>query len=76
MQGLNGAFCKKKKKKTGIVLGFSSIDLIQNEGVNCNYSSWKINCGAIGYLMNFDRNSHAWQWKVLTQSERVKTKVD
>ena len=68
---------KVQKNKIGIVLVLLSTDLIQNEGVSCSYSSWKINFGAISYLMNFfDRNSHAWKWKVLTQSERVKTKVD
>ena len=35
---------KKKEKKIGIALGFLSIDFIQREGVNCNYSNWKINC--------------------------------
>ena len=44
---------KLQKNKIGIALGFLSIDLIQREGVNCNYSSWKINCGGITYLMNF-----------------------
>ena len=44
-----------QKNKTTIVLGLLSIDLIQKEDVNCNYSSWKINCGAISYLMNFWR---------------------
>ena len=42
-----------QKDKTAIVLGLFSVDLIQKEGVNSNYSSWKINCGAISYLMNF-----------------------
>ena len=44
-----------QKNKIGIAWGFFffPIDLIQKEGVNCNYSSWKINCGAISYLMNF-----------------------
>ena len=82
------------KKKAGIALGFLSIDFIQKEGVNCNYSGWKINCGAISYLMNFwpkfkclikildylitpyTKGDQNRQWKVLTQSERVKTKVD
>ena len=82
------------KKKTGIALDFLPVDLIQKEGVNCNYSSWKINCGAISYLMNFwpkftclikisdylitpyTKGDQNRQWKVLTQSERVKTKVD
>ena len=36
-----------QKNKIGIALGFLSIDLIQREGVNCNYSNWKINCRAI-----------------------------
>jgi len=31
----------------------NNIDLIQREGVNCNYNSWKINWGAISYLMKF-----------------------
>ena len=44
---------KVQKNKTAIVLGLLSIDLIQKEGINCNYSNWKINCGAISYLMNF-----------------------
>ena len=91
---IHNTFWITKKKKTSIALGFLSIDLIQKEGVNYNYSSWKINCGAISYLMNFwpkftclikisvylitpyikgDQNR---QWKVLTQSERVKTNVD
>ena len=43
---------KVQKNKTAIVLGLLSIDLIQKEGINCNYSNWKINCGAISYLMN------------------------
>ena len=38
-----------QKNKAGIALGFLSIDFIQKEGVNCNYSSWKINCEAISY---------------------------
>ena len=42
-----------QKNKAGIALGFLSIDLIQKKSVNCNYSSWKINYGAISYLMNF-----------------------
>ena len=41
-----------QKNKTAIVLGVLSIDLIQKEGVNSNYSSWKINCGAISYGIN------------------------
>ena len=49
---------KVQKKKIGIVLGLLSIDLIQNEGVSCNYSSWKINFGAISYLMNFLTEIH------------------
>ena len=44
---------KVQKNKTSIVLGLLSVDLIQKEGVNYNYSNWKINCGAISYLMNF-----------------------
>ena len=36
-----------QKNKIGIALGFLSIDLIQREGVNCNYSNWKINYEAI-----------------------------
>ena len=34
-----------QKNKTGIALDFLPVDLIQKEGVNYNYSSWKINCG-------------------------------
>ena len=41
-----------QKNKAGIALGFLSVDFIQKEVVNCNYSSWKINCGAISYLIN------------------------